>query len=165
MPTLLDSRYERIVRSRISDRPVEVLDVQLVECLKYLAIVSMTPGRRIPVTPDVDVVWHELLLQTSQYRSLCRSFPGGGFLDHESIDPESYNERVGDHAFVTEWLQWVPDYVQSFGDFTEQTAQHWNVVRFLTDEIGLSLDDVNSLGRASAAEAVVPAGSPWSALS
>jgi hypothetical protein len=165
MPTLLDSRYERIVRSRISDRPVEVLDVQLVECLKYLAIVSMTPGRRIPVTPDVDVVWHELLLQASQYRSLCRSFPGGGFLDHESIDPESYNERVGDHAFVTEWLQWVPDYVQSFGDFTEQTAQHWNVVCFLTDEIGMSLDDVNSLGRASAAEVVVPADSPWSALS
>jgi hypothetical protein len=165
MPTLLEPQYERIVRSRILDRAREVLDVQLVECLKYLAIVSMTPGRRIPVTPDVDVVWHELLLQTSHYRSLCRSFPGGGFLDHESIDPESYNERVGDHAFVAEWLQWVPDYVQSFGDFTEETAQHWNVVRFLIDEVGMSLEDVNALGRDSPAEAVVPAGSPWSALS
>ncbi|MBH0023924.1 hypothetical protein [Salinibacterium sp. SWN248] len=110
-------------------------------------------------------MWHELLLQTSSYRQLCGSLPGKKFLDHESIDPLSYNERVGDAAFVREWVQWIPDYVQSFGPFTAEVAQDWNVVRFLQDELAMSLDQINEFGANSEAIAVVPRDSLWSALS
>lgn len=162
---LISEKYKRTALSRIEGRPSETLERQLGECLKYLAIVSMTEGRRIPVTPEVDDVWHELLLQTSSYRQLCASLPGKKFLDHESIDPLSYNERVGDAAFVREWVQWIPDYVQSFGPFTAEVAQDWNVVRFLQDELAMSLEQINEFGANSEAIAVVPRDSLWSALS
>ena len=162
---MLDEHYKNMVKSRIIGRSHEVLDRQITECLKYLAIVSMTTGRRIPVTPAVDDVWHELILQTRSYRELCRTFPGAKFLDHESIDPLAYNERVGESRFIREWVQWVPDYVQSFGRFTPETAQHWNVMIFLQDELGMSLDEINELGETTPSTAVVPTNSLWSRLS
>lgn len=162
---MLHEQYERMVKSRIEGRSNALLSLQIRECLKYLAIISLTPGRRLPVTPDVDDVWHELILQTRDYRELCSTLPGAKFLDHESIDPISYNERVGDSMFVKEWVQWVPDYVQNFGPFTEEAAEQWNVILFLRDEVGMSLDEINELGRTSEAEAIVPSSSPWSKIS
>lgn len=162
---MLKESYRNMIKSRIEGREEQLLEVQIAECLKYLAIVSLTQGRRLPVTPDVDDVWHELILQTRDYRELCETLPGARFVDHESIDPASYNRRVGDSTFVEEWVQWVPDYVQSFGPFTELAGRQWNVVNFLRDVVGMSLEEINELGRTSKAKALVPATSPWSELS
>ncbi|GAA1129027.1 hypothetical protein [Arthrobacter flavus] len=109
----------------------------------------MTRGRRLPITPDVDVVWHELILQTASYARLCANLPGQRFLHHESITPQEYNERVGDDQFVEEWVQWVPDYVQNFGPFTEESAACWNVVIFLREKMGMTLEQINELGLTS----------------
>jgi hypothetical protein len=156
--------YLRTVTGQFPDRSHVELEVQVTECLKYLALISLTRGRRIPVTPDVDDVWHQLIVQTRAYERLCAHLPGARFVHHESITPQEYSSRVGDEVFVREFVQWVPDYVQSFGEFTERAAARWTVVAFLRGEMGMSLDEVNELGASSPAEALLPAGSPWRAL-
>lgn len=165
--TLLDQiavGYVDTVRSRI-DRDERTLDGQIIECLKYLALVSMTPGRRIPVTPEVDDVWHELIVQTAPYSRLCADLPGGKFVHHESITPVAYAERVGGHEFAAEFVQWIPDYVHNFGDFTDETAQHWTVCDFLQRTMGRSLGQINQLGRDNRPAVTISSESRWTLLS
>lgn len=161
----LPGGYVRTVKSRLSDdRDEGTLDTQFLECLKYLAILSLTQGRRIPVTPEVDDVWHELIVQTWPYAGLCSALPGGRFIHHESITPVEYAGRVGEDTFVAEFVQWIPDYVSNFGPFTEETAQHWTVCNFLRDEMGFTLEMINGLGTSESAEVTLPAASPWREL-
>jgi|GEM_PF-2857234 len=161
---MLRKEYLETVRDRVIERGVPCADSHILECLKYLAIISQTSGRRIAVTPDVDEVWHELIVQTQSYHLLCAGLPGGKYLHHESITPAAYSERVGGNEFAAEFLRWVPDYVQSFGDFTPERARHWTVISFLTSEVGMSLAEINALGRESQADSVIDDDSAWRAL-
>lgn len=160
----LGSEYVEMVISRIDDRPRETTEEQFVECLKFLAISSATSGRRIAVNPEVDRVWHELILQTFSYARLCQSFPGRKFINHESVSPTGYLGRVGDHEFVRELVQWIPDYVQNFGPFTARTASYWTVTDFLENEMGMSLEEINEFGATESAEVILESDSPWAEL-
>ncbi|WP_337001431.1 MULTISPECIES: hypothetical protein [unclassified Microbacterium] len=157
----LDRSYATTVMDRIDDQSRDTVEQEFVECLKFLAITSATSGRRIAVIPEVDRVWHELILQTVAYGRLCASFPGERFLHHESITPTGYYERVGDREFVREFVQWIPDYVQNFGPFTERSAALWTVAQFLEREMGMSLEQINAFGREESAEVLLPHDSPW----
>ena len=157
----LDPSYAMTVMDRIDDQPRDTVEQQFVECLKFLALTSATSGRRIAVIPEVDRVWHELILQTMSYGRLCSALPGKRFLHHESISPSGYYDRVGEREFVREFVQWVPDYVQNFGPFTERSAALWTVTGFLEHEMTMSLAEINRFGHEEAAEVVLPDDSPW----
>lgn len=163
LPALHPS-YVQHLFDRIDDRERELLDVQIVECLKFLVITSATPGRRIAVTPEVDTIWHELILQTASYMSLCTAMPGGRYLHHASIMPDEYADRVGDEEFIREFVQWIPDYVQNFGEFDEERSSMWTVTRFLMEQMNYTLDEVNELGRTEVPEVELARGSAWRAL-
>ena len=145
-------------------RTIDEINCQIVECLKYLALVGMTPGRRIAVVPGVDDVWHELIVQTEPYQALCEALPGAAFIHHESITPVEYAERVGDQEFVTEFLKWIPEYVHNFGPFTDETARLWTVTQFLCDHLGMSIQDINQFGANENGDAMLAPESPWRKL-
>lgn len=161
---MIARNYIETVRSRVVEKGVECTDQHIIECLKYLAIMSGTSGRRIVVTPDVDEVWHELIVQTSLYFALCESLPGGRYIHHASITPDAYAARTGEREFVAEFLRWVPDYVHSFGPFGPERAEHWTVVEFLRTELGMTLAEINAAGTSTAPQAALPPDSPWRAL-
>ncbi|MBT2504239.1 hypothetical protein [Curtobacterium sp. ISL-83] len=161
---MITKSYVETVRDRVTERGIECTDQHIIECLKYLAIMSGTTGRRIVVTPDVDEVWHEFIVQTRAYGALCSDLPGKRFIHHESISPDAYATRIGDTEFVDEFLRWVPDYVHSFGPFTEERARHWTVTEFLRSELGMTLADINAAGRSASPEAEVPRDSHWRVL-
>lgn len=161
---MIRSDYVEMVRSRVDEREITCTDQHILECLKYLTILSLTTGRRIAVTPEVDEVWHELIVQTSSYRELCEGLPGRRFINHQSIGPSDYAERVGRDEFVDEFLRWIPDYVHHFGRFTKERAQHWTVVRFLQDSVGLSLDEINNAGESADPHVFIDPRSPWTRL-
>lgn len=156
--------YVELVRARVADRNIPCTDQHILECLKYLAILSLTQGRRIAVTPEVDEVWHELIVQTKGYKQLCDDLPGRRFIHHESIMPKEYAVKVGNDEFVEEFMRWIPDYIHNFGPFTPQSAQHWTIANFLQDVVGLSLDEINEAGRSATPEVQIPDDSPWKRL-
>jgi hypothetical protein len=95
-------------------------------------------------------MWHGYTAARSQrllYAQLCKDLPGGKFIHHESLDLSDYAASVGHTEAVREFLDWIPRYVGRFGDFTEERAQYWRVCDFLRTEVGLSLDQINQLGR------------------
>ncbi|WP_093804107.1 hypothetical protein [Streptomyces sp. Wb2n-11] len=123
---------------------------QVRECLRYLYLLSRHPDRLgglfLPVEQDIDEIWHYLILQTREYRDLCEHrLPGGHFIHHRSISYDAYQEAPGRETAVEEALRWIPLYTVAFGPFDADALPHWTIVRFLHDELGMSLEAIAAL--------------------
>lgn len=145
--------YDEVVR-HFADKPdapsASVVRHQVRECLRYLYLVSRHPDRLgglfLPVEQDIDEIWHYLILQTREYRDLCeRRLPGGRFIHHRSISYDAYQEAPGRETAVEEALRWIPFYTAAFGPFDADALPHWTIVRFLHDELGVSLEEMAAL--------------------
>jgi len=147
--TLIDmpTEYRELVIDHFEDRSRDEVQRQIDECLKFLYIVSTNKGRFIPLTREVDEVWHEMIVQTKFYMELCESLPGGCYIHHQSIGFSDYGERIGKREAVSQFLDWIPDYLENFGEFTSDTAKDWAVVQFIQQEFRLTLEQINRLGR------------------
>jgi hypothetical protein len=124
---------------------------QVLECLKYLYLISRHPERLaglfLPVEQAIDEVWHYLILQTREYRELCEEhLPGRFFVHHRSLPYEDYQGGQPDRErMLEESLRWLPLYREAFGPFDEGALPHWTMVRFLHERMGLSLADIAAL--------------------
>ncbi|MFH9727092.1 hypothetical protein ACH4M4_29620 [Streptomyces sp. NPDC017254] len=148
-----DALYAEVVRysmDRTPDAPREFVERQVTECLRYLYLVSRyrerLSGLFLPVEQDIDEIWHYLILQTREYRALCEErLPGRFFVEHRSIAYEEYQEGPGREQALEEALRWIPLYREEFGPFDEGALPHWTMVRFLHDQMNLSLADIADL--------------------
>ncbi|MEU6122534.1 hypothetical protein [Streptomyces sp. NPDC047123] len=127
-----------------------VVTHQVRECLRYLYLVSRHPDRLgglfLPVEQDIDEIWHYLILQTREYRELCEQrLPGGHFIHHRSVSYDAYQQEPGRETAAEEALRWLPLYTAAFGPYDEDALPHWTVVRFLHDQLDLSLAQIASL--------------------
>ncbi len=118
---------------------------QLSECLKFLYLRSFSGRGFIPLSGDVDAIWHEIILQTREYAALCAALPSGEFIHHNSITLDDHAEKVSEEQAVLRLLEWIPAYVQHFGPFVPETAQYWVIVKLLECEFHYTLDDINQL--------------------
>ncbi|MER7518755.1 hypothetical protein [Streptomyces sp. NPDC126499] len=142
--------HEEVVRHFTAkpDAPsAAVVRHQVRECLRYLYLVSRHPDRLgglfLPVEQDIDEIWHYLILQTREYRELCEQrLPGGHFIHHRSISYDAYQEAPGREAAAEEALRWLPLYTAAFGPFDADALPHWTIVRFLHDELRMSLEEI-----------------------
>lgn len=120
-------------------------EIRLSECLKFLYLRSLSGRGFIPLAGDVDAIWHEIILQTREYAAFCQALPGGQFIHHNSISLEDHAEKVTKEQEVLRLLEWIPAYVQHFGNFTKETARYWVIVKLLECEFHYTLDDINQL--------------------
>jgi hypothetical protein len=146
----VDPRLWTLLQRDFPDRSAADLGTHLEECLKFLIIASESKGCFIPLTKELDETWHALMVQTRLYAQLCANLPGGTFVHHESLDLSEYVERFGQARAIREFVNWIPLYVSHFGEFTEKQAACWRVCGFLRDEVGMTLDQINDLGRIAA---------------
>ncbi|CAM5472454.1 hypothetical protein GCM10010329_30920 [Streptomyces spiroverticillatus] len=133
----------------------DVVAAQVRECARYLHLVSRhrdrLAGLFLPVEQDIDEIWHFLILQTREYRDLCEQrLPGGHFIHHRSISYDAYRTSAETVApsratAAEEALRWIPLYAEAFGGYDAEGLPHWTVVRFLHEELGLSLTEINAL--------------------
>ncbi len=148
-----DSFFTGVVRHfvRTTGEDPTYVESQVIECLKYLYLISRYPeqlaGLFLPVEQAIDEVWHYLILQTREYRQLCEErLPGRFFIHHRSLPYEDYQQRQPSREqMLEEALRWLPLYREEFGPFDESALPHWTMVRFLNQHLGLSLDDIAAL--------------------
>lgn len=133
----------------------EAAERQVLECLRYLYLVSRhrddLAGLFLPVEQDIDEIWHYLILQTREYPAFCERLPGGFFVHHRSIGYEDYQQEPGREQAAEEALRWIPLYCREFGPFDEQATAHWTIVRYLREEMGMSLEEISALRPLAAA--------------
>jgi hypothetical protein len=124
----------------------------VVECLRYLYLLSAHPdklkGQFLPVEQAIDEIWHYLILQTREYRVLCEDrLPGRFFIHHRSVTYAEHQQTTAREVLIEQALRWLPLYRDTFGPFDEQAAPYWTMVRFLRDDMCLSLVQIEALGR------------------
>nr|QKW94318.1 hypothetical protein [Stigmatella aurantiaca]QKW94359.1 hypothetical protein [Stigmatella erecta] len=157
-----DALFAGVVRHFVQTTGKEppYVERQVIECLKYLYLISCYPkqlaGLFLPVEQAIDEVWHYLILQTREYRELCEErLPGRFFIHHRSLPYEDYQQgQPSREQMLEEALRWLPLYREKFGPFDEGALPHWTMVRFLNERLGLSLDDIAAL------EAEAPSAQP-----
>ena len=130
-----------------SDLNPDEINIRMAEFLKFIYIQSMKDGGFIPVTAEIDQIWHEYILQTRAYQSLCMDLPGGEFIHHQTITLSEYSKNHNRIDVIKGMLDWIPDYCSCFGEFTEQTAPYWIIVDFLSKELHLTLSQINQIGK------------------
>ncbi|GAA0494358.1 hypothetical protein ACFQ2B_01855 [Streptomyces stramineus] len=128
----------------------DFVERQVTECLRYLYLVSryreQLSGLFLPVEQAIDEIWHYLILQTREYRALCEErLPGKFFIHHRSIAYEDYQQEPGREQAIEEALRWIPLYCREFGPFDEGVLPHWTIVRFLHEQMNMSLEDISAL--------------------
>jgi hypothetical protein len=153
-PTLL-----RHLETKLANLAEAERQTRIDECLKYLFLASLRSqaGLKsyIPVTQDIDEVWHQCILQTKAYASLCKALPGEIFIHHQSTHDglDGYMKVQGAEALIEEQLWWLEHYCLYFGGFTELGSRHWNIVTFLEEALSLTLQDINRIGGGGYVEA------------
>ncbi|QRO00129.1 hypothetical protein JRI60_14475 [Archangium violaceum] len=148
-----DALFSGVVRHfvRTTGEEPTYVERQVIECLKYLYLISRHPERLaglfLPVEQALDEVWHYLILQTREYRQLCEErLPGRFFIHHRSLPYEDYQRsQPGREQMLEEALRWLPLYRDEFGPFDEGALPHWTMVRFLHQQLGLSLAGIAEL--------------------
>jgi len=136
-----------------TDHPGDFVERQVLECLRYLYLVSahqdQLAGTFLPVEQEIDEVWHYLILQTREYREFCTRLPGGFFIEHRSISYTEYADEAPRERTAAEALRWIPLYQAAFGPYDEGALPHWTMVRFLHEQLGMSMEQIGELDMAA----------------
>ncbi|VVE38942.1 hypothetical protein PHO31112_04042 [Pandoraea horticolens] len=128
-------------------------DIRIDECLKFLFLASVRlkggEGAYIAVNQDIDEVWHECILQTREYESLCMALPGKQFIHHSSSEEgyRGYVRDTGASKAADEHVWWLENYYLHFGEHTRKSSEHWISVIFLMKTLQLSLVEINRIAR------------------
>ncbi len=119
------------------------LIARLEETLKFLAISQYCAGP-IPVSRDIDDVWHYWILQTQEYQRLCESLNAGNFIHHSSNDYIAYFDKdVGTHDTLPLDVKMLGIYVENFGLFEADRVQYWLLAAHLLDKQDWTLNQLN----------------------
>lgn len=154
---LISPGYIDIVFDFLTDYSEVVRNELIDECLKFLWICSSINKKAfVPVSQDVDNVWHAFILQTRLYPGLCSILPGKDFIHHQSGSFHDYMNATSGQLMAEELVLWLTEYHRMFGDFSEKSARHWVIVNFLMQSEGLSLADVNILAAGGEVNILLP---------
>lgn len=128
---------------RLPDVPPAEVGVRIEETLKFLNIAVYCEGG-IPVTKEIDDVWHYWILETREYQALCGLLQGRRFIHHSS---NAYAEcgREDSDALRNDLEQDVAmlaDYVLNYGPFEADRVRYWRLAAHLVDG-GMSVEDLN----------------------
>lgn len=143
LDSLLDAPMQRYFERKFASLPAAELRLRHEETLRFLFIAHECTGA-IPVSREIDEVWHAWILQTQQYEALCRRLPTGEFIHHSSNDYLVwFDPAVGNGNPLDQDVKMLALYVANFGPFEAPRAAHWLLARHLIDRHGWTVDDLN----------------------
>jgi hypothetical protein len=119
------------------------LRARIEETLKFLAIATYCSGA-IPVSREIDEIWHYWILQTQQYEALCSSLPEGQFIHHTSNDyVEYFDEDIRKHDNLPSDVRMLATYVANYGPFEQNRVKYWLLASHLVEECGWEIQQLN----------------------
>jgi hypothetical protein len=141
----LTPQMECYFRSKLPGTPESEVRIRIEEALKFLHMSSQIRGS-IPVTRDIDEIWHLWILETQEYARLCASIPGSGFIHHRSdafaqccgASPADLDNDIEEDAGA------LANYVLNYGPFEPARVRFWRLADYLTSQGGMTVADLNS---------------------
>ena len=120
------------------------LRIRIEEALKFLNMATYCHGS-IPVSQEIDEVWHYWILETQEYRKLCRSLQGGKFLHHRSNAYTEYfdKEITSCGRDLSNDVAMLSSYVFNYGRFRKDRVRYWVLASYLVEKCGWSVRQLN----------------------
>jgi hypothetical protein len=141
--TYLTAPMLHYFQKKFSQLPETELRIRIEETLKFLAIANYCTGA-IPVSRDIDEIWHYWILQTKEYEALCLSLPAGTFIHHSSNDYIGYFDRdIGKHDNSLLDIKMLANYVVNYGPFEESRVKYWLLASYLIEKCGWNIEQLN----------------------
>jgi hypothetical protein len=122
---------------KLEPLPSEDVLVSIEELLKYLNMAVHCNGD-IPVSKEIDEVWHLWILQTEEYDQLCAKLSGGVFLHHSSndyalfTDPGAKDRKIDRRIGIAI----LASYVMNYGPFEADRLKYWPLADKLAESLG-----------------------------
>lgn len=155
----LSEDYAASTLARLDDRPRDVAEQHLVECLKMLVLLSGHPTIAVAPSPELDSVWRALAAPRAAYAELCSHLPGGRVLEQRDVPRD---------PCIDESARLVSLYVGSFGPFTPRSALLWPAARIVMVTLRVGLSGLNDAAAVTGDERpgakMLPVASPWRRL-
>jgi hypothetical protein len=125
--------------------------VRIEETLKFLNVATYFRCN-IPVSKEIDEVWHYWILETTEYQELCSKLQGRRFIHHSSNDYlECQGQGTKTHENDLEQeVAMLATYVLNYGIFEKDRVKYWRFAAHLVENVGWTLDQLNDwLGSAN----------------
>ena len=128
---------------KLSHLAPQLVLVQVEEALKFLMLADECTGA-IPVSKEIDEIWHYWILQTQEYMELCELLPTGNYIHHSSNDYGVYfDSTINERANLELDIKMLALYVKNFGPFERNRIQYWLLAKHLVNKCGWSLQELN----------------------
>ncbi len=133
----LDPQMHFYFERKLNSLPSEDLLARIEELLKYLNMAVHCNGD-IPVSKEIDDVWHLWILQTSEYEQLCAKLSGGVFLHHSSNDFALFTDPGAKDRKIdrTAGIAILASYVMNYGPFEADRLKYWPLAAKLAEALG-----------------------------
>jgi len=120
------------------------LEIRIEETLKFLNIAAYCVGS-IPVSKEIDEIWHFWILETREYERLCQAIQGRRFIHHSS---NAYMNCNGDvvpsiEDELEQQAALLGTYVLNYGPFEADRVRFWTLAAHLVDNVGWSVEHLN----------------------
>ncbi len=140
---LLDAPMAHYFGRRFADLADDELQLRIEETLRFLFISHECTGA-IPVSKEIDEIWHAWILQTQEYMALCEKLPTGRYIHHSANDYLSYfDPLVSERDSLEQDVRMLALYGANFGPFDERRAAHWLFARHLVQRCGWAVSTLN----------------------
>ena len=140
---LLDASMAHYFRRKFAGLSDDELAMRIEETLRFLFI-SHECGGAIPVSKEIDEIWHAWILQTQEYITLCERLPTGRYIHHSANDYLSFFDPLaGEPDSLEQDVRMLALYLANFGPFDERRALHWLLARHLLKLCSWSVSALN----------------------
>jgi hypothetical protein len=139
--TFVSAALKHYFDKKLAPLAGDEVDARVEETLKFLNMAAYITGN-IPVSQEIDEVWHYWILQTEQYRDLCAKLNGGRFVHHTSNDYEEYvaPEAARQGIDLERETAILCSYVLNYGELQAERVKYWpfaqNLMRSRDWDIG-----------------------------
>ena|ERR1039457_3659964 len=136
---LLSKRMAAHLHNKLSVMGSARIELMIDEFLRFISLATKVDPGYLPISQDIDDLWHEYILETREYELLCAHM--GQYIHHSGMPSESDCEC--DAPLVTD-LSFIVGYVLNFEAISEQTCIFWPATERLMRHLCLDLAELNA---------------------
>jgi len=130
---------------KFKSKSLEDIDIEIEEFLKYILLSCYKKSKAfIPVNKEIDLIWHEFILQTREYKAFCDNLPNNrGFIHHKSLPYDEYKENIIDEEIYREHSWWLGAYKQNFNQIDTTVIKYWAIPKYLYEYHDWTIEELN----------------------
>ena len=140
----LSPQMRRYFEKKLPEISPREVGVRVEETLKFLNIAAYCHGS-IPVSQEIDDIWHLWILETREYQKLCASLQGGRFIHHSSNVYAACDDLAGELPMneLDDDVAVLGNYVLNYGRFESDRVKYWLLANHLVAACGWSVERLN----------------------